>query len=84
MSITDGASINIEFLSSNKYPIVHLSCSIVTCTPVFIWSTINCVDITLLHMNSKGTDQPAHPLVGGSDFRLYDGSDLKTYLLMRW
>ena len=21
---------------------------------------------------------------GGSDFRLYDGSDLKTYLLMRW
>ena len=22
--------------------------------------------------------------VGGSDFRLYDGSDLKTYLLMRW
>ena len=20
----------------------------------------------------------------GSDFRLYDGSDLKTYLLMRW
>ena len=23
-------------------------------------------------------------LHGGSDFRLYDGSDLKTYLLMRW
>ena len=23
-----------------------------------------------------------HP--GGSDFRLYDGSDLKTYLLVRW
>ena len=22
--------------------------------------------------------------VGGLDFRLYDGSDLKTYLLMRW
>ena len=22
--------------------------------------------------------------VGGSDFRLYDSSDLKTYLLMRW
>ena len=21
---------------------------------------------------------------GGPDFRLYDGSDLKTYLLMRW
>ena len=21
---------------------------------------------------------------GGSDFRLYDGSDIKTYLLMRW
>ena len=21
---------------------------------------------------------------GGSDFRLYDGFDLKTYLLMRW
>ena len=21
---------------------------------------------------------------GGSDFRLYDGSNLKTYLLMRW
>ena len=21
---------------------------------------------------------------GGSDFRLYDGSDLKTYLLVRW
>ena len=21
---------------------------------------------------------------GGSDFRLYDGSDLKTYLVMRW
>ena len=21
---------------------------------------------------------------GGSDFRLYDGSDWKTYLLMRW
>ena len=21
---------------------------------------------------------------GGSDFRLYDGSDLKNYLLMRW
>ena len=21
---------------------------------------------------------------GGSEFRLYDGSDLKTYLLMRW
>ena len=21
---------------------------------------------------------------GGSDFRLYDGYDLKTYLLMRW
>ena len=21
---------------------------------------------------------------GGSDFRLYDGSDLRTYLLMRW
>ena len=21
---------------------------------------------------------------GGSDFRFYDGSDLKTYLLMRW
>ena len=21
---------------------------------------------------------------GGSDFRLYDGSDLKTYILMRW
>ena len=25
---------------------------------------------------------PLH--TGGSDFRLYDGSDLKTYLLMRW
>ena len=23
-------------------------------------------------------------VLGGSDFRLYDGSDLKTYLLMRW
>ena len=22
--------------------------------------------------------------MGGSDFRLYDGFDLKTYLLMRW
>ena len=25
--------------------------------------------------------QPNH---GGSDLRLYEGSDLKTYLLMRW
>ena len=23
-------------------------------------------------------------IAGGSDFRLYDGSGLKTYLLMRW
>ena len=27
---------------------------------------------------------PLKLLAGGSDFRLYDGSDLKTYLLMRW
>ena len=27
---------------------------------------------------------PLELQAGGSDFRLYDGSDLKTYLLMRW
>ena len=27
---------------------------------------------------------PHYLHAGGSDFRLYDGSDLKTYLLMRW
>ena len=27
---------------------------------------------------------PLYLHAGGSDFRLYDGSDLKTYLLMRW
>ena len=27
---------------------------------------------------------PLELYAGGSDFRLYDGSDLKTYLLMRW
>ena len=27
---------------------------------------------------------PLKLYAGGSDFRLYDGSDLKTYLLMRW
>ena len=27
---------------------------------------------------------PLELYASGSDFRLYDGSDLKTYLLMRW
>ena len=27
---------------------------------------------------------PLQSHAGGSDFRLYDGSDLKTYLLTRW
>ena len=38
---------------------------------------------------TKHTEQSDKELLnwtesGGSDFRLYDGSDLKTYLLMRW
>ena len=40
-------------------------------------------ELQLNKANSSDTEAPfLH--TGESDFRLYDGSDLKTYLLMRW
>ena len=36
------------------------------------------------HEQSNITDIIRELHAGGSDFRLFDGSHLKTYLLMRW
>ena len=47
----------------------------------YIKSMLQCIVTALLLGNFNRSVLNS---VGGSDFRLFDGSDLKTYLLMRW
>ena len=53
--------------------------------PQRIWVRyVTSIRTTVAHYGTWVVTHGTVTRAGGSDFRLYDGSDLKTYLLMRW